>query len=318
MPDNTSVLPVSGNSSKPLVSIIIPCYNCRKFLREAIESALAQSYSNVEVVVVDDGSTDETPAILQSYPAKFVQQTHQGVSAARNHGIRASSGEYLVFMDCDDLLLPDAVATGLATLEKNPNCGMVVGAHNLIKQSGEWIATRYKPDQLRDGYELLLRSNFIECTASVIFRRSCFNDKTSFRPRLGGAEDYDVYLRLARAVPMCCHNQIVAAYRVHSSNASRNSRMMLRDTITVHSEQWPLVWRSLRYVSAYFYGSMFWRRKYGRQLTVEMAVSESKLPSNEGRAAWRLLARAYPAGVLIVLISRMLPKNLVRYMLQRA
>jgi glycosyltransferase involved in cell wall biosynthesis len=318
MLDNSSDAPVKGDCLKPLVTIVVPCYNCRQFVAEAIESTLAQRYANVEVVVVDDGSTDGTPAIVQRYPVRFVQGTHQGVSSARNLGIRASLGEYLVFLDSDDRLLPDAVEAGLTALERNPLCAMAVGAHNLITQSGEWIATRPKPLRLRDGYELLLRSNFIECTSSVLFRRSCFGDNAGFSPSLTGAEDYDLYLRVARHSPICCHGQVVSEYRLHPCSASRKSRMMLTNTLAVVAEQWPFARKSLRYGMAYFCGSLFWRRKYGRQLTVEMAMSELQLSPQEDRAAWRLLARSYPQGMLVVLISRMLPKNLVRYMLQRA
>ncbi len=317
MPDNGSVAAEKSVCRKPLVSIIVPCYNCRNFVAEAIESALAQNYGNIEVVVVDDGSTDGSPAIVQRYPVQFLQETHRGVSAARNRGMSVSAGEYLVFLDSDDRLLPDAVSAGLAALEQDLRCGMSVGAHNLTTPSGERIATRFKPVPLRDGYELLLRSNFIECTSSVIFRRSCFSDNAGFRANLKGAEDYDVYLRVARASPICCHRQVVAEYRLHSSNASHNAKMMLTNTLAVHSEQWPFARRSLRYMLAFLYGSLFWRRKYGRKLTAEMAMSKAILPPQEDRAAWRLLARSYPAGMLVVFISRMLSKNLAKSMLQR-
>jgi glycosyltransferase involved in cell wall biosynthesis len=318
MPDNAFVVPLNGGPRMPLVSIIVPAYNCRKFLAEAIESAFAQTYKNIEVVVIDDGSTDGSPAIARSYPVRFVQETHQGVSAARNRGIRESIGEYLIFLDSDDRLLPEAVSAGLAALQQNPLCGMTVGAHNITTQSGESVTTRYKPVPLRDGYRLLLRSNFVECTSSAMFRRSCFSDNAGFRPSLRGAEDYEVYLRSAHAAPMCSHNEIVAEYRLHATNASHNSRVMLTHTLAVHSEQWPFARKSLRYLWAYLYGSLFWRRKYGRQLTVEMAMSELALRPQEDRAAWRLLARTYPPGVLFVLLCRMLPKNLVKFMLQRA
>jgi len=316
MPDNGSVTADTNVRRKPLVSIIVPCYNCRNFVAEAIESALAQTYENIEIVVVDDGSTDGSPVIAQGYPVQFVQETHCGVSAARNRGVRASSGEYLVFLDSDDRLLPNAVSAGLAALEQNPHCGMAVGAHNLTTPSGECIVTRFKPVPLRDGYELLLRSNFIESTSSVMFRRSCFSSDAVFRANLRGAEDYDVYLRVARVSPVCCHSEIVAEYRLHSSNASHNTRMMLSNTLAVLSQQWPIARRSLRYILAFLYGSMAWRRKYGRKLTADIATSKTILPPQEERAVWWLLARSYPAGIPVVLISRMLPKNLVNSMLQ--
>ena len=177
---------------------------------------------------------------------------------------------------------------------------------------------RCKPCQLENGYEMLLRSNFIECTSSVVFRRSFLGDGLAFRPSLSGAEDYELYLRLAREAPFCCHNEVVTEYRLHSSSASRKSAMMLSHTLTVFSEQWPYAKGSLRYLRSFLYGSYFWRRKYGRQLTVEMATSETPISAQERQQAWRLLARSYPFGIIVLLVSRILPRNLVRSVLHRA
>lgn len=317
MPNTRSFAPPQDHAG-PLVSIIIPCYNGRQFISEAIESALAQSYSRVEILVIDDGSTDESPEIAQRYPVRLVRGTHLGVSAARNLGIRESHGEYLVFLDSDDRLLPGGVAAGLLALQQNSTCVMAVGAHHLISQSGERTATRPKPTRPKNVYELLLRSNFIECTASAVYRQSCFRNNFGFKHCLRGAEDYDLYLRLARQAPICCHNQVVSEYRLHPRSASRNSAMMLAHTLAVVSEQWPFARKSLRSVVAYISGSLSWRRKYGRQLTVELAMSESDLSPQDAKAARRLLAHSYPQGLLVILISRMLPKTLVRNMLQRA
>ena len=192
---------------------------------------------------------------------------------------------------------------------------MTVGGHNIITQTGARVATRHKPSPLRDGYESLLQSNFVESTSSVLFRRSCFSDGVGFRSNLTGAEDYDVYLRLARSGCMCCHGTVVSEYRIHTCNASHNSRMMLTQTLAVLSEQWPYARESLRYMVAFFIGSIVWRRKYGRRLTVEMAMSESEPAMHEDWAAWRLLATSYPLGIPVVLICRILPRNLVRSML---
>lgn len=306
------------SSAGPLVSIIIPCYNGRRFVGEAIESALAQSYRHIEVVVVDDGSTDGSAELIKTYPVLFVQGPHQGVSVARNLGIAASHGEFLVFLDSDDCLKPNAVAAGLGSLEKNPGSAMAIGAHNITSHNGQQIVTRRKPCKIQNGYELLLRSNFIECTSSVMFRRSSIKGNDAFRPGLGGAEDYELYLRLARDAEMCCHNQIVTEYRLHDASASRKSAMMLSDTLTVFAEQWPFARKSLRHMWSFLHGSLFWRRKYGRQLTVEMAMSEPGLPAQERRTAWQLLARSYPFGILVVLASRVLPRSLVKSVLHRA
>lgn len=307
----------TDGSAGPLVSIIIPCYNGRQFVGEAIKSALAQSYRNTEVVVVDDGSTDGSSDVIKKYPVLFVQGEHQGVSVARNLGVAASHGEFLVFLDSDDQLLPNAVTAGLGAFEKNPHCLMAIGAHKITSDNGERIVMRQKPCALRNGYELLLRSNFIECTSSVMFRRSSIRGNDAFRPGLGGAEDYELYLRLAREGALCCHNQVVTEYRLHEASASRKSAMMLIDTLKVFSEQWPFARKSLKYTWSFLQGSLFWRRKYGRQLTVELATSDALSPL-QSKTGFRLLARSYPLGLLVVIASRMLPRDLVKSVLQRA
>src|SRR5918995_1252705 len=111
-----------------LVSVVIPCYNQAHFLVEAIESVLAQSYPRFEIVVVDDGSTDDTSEVAARYPGvRYVYQNNQGVSAARNSGLARSEGEYVVFLDADDRLLPEALEAGLRCLEARPECAFVSG-----------------------------------------------------------------------------------------------------------------------------------------------------------------------------------------------
>ena len=99
--------PICRLKLAPLVSVVIPCYNSARYLGETIESVLAQTYARVEVIVVDDGSTDATPKIAQSYPVQYVYQTNRGISAARNAGVVHSRGKYVQFLDHDDRLLPD-------------------------------------------------------------------------------------------------------------------------------------------------------------------------------------------------------------------
>src|SRR5690606_15764736 len=136
----------------PLVSIVIPCYNHARFLGEAIESALGQTYPRVEVVVVDDGSTDDTAAVVVRYPAvRYVRQANAGLAAARNAGLRASTGELLVFLDADDRLTPGALEEGLRCLRARPECAFVYGAYRWIEADGTfhdigWAASRVFED----------------------------------------------------------------------------------------------------------------------------------------------------------------------------
>ena len=124
-----------------LVSVVIPCYKQAHFLGHAIESVQRQTYPAVEIIVVDDGSPDGTRAVVESFPAvNYVRQENKGLSAARNRGLRESQGSYLVFLDADDLLLPDAVAAGLQTLyASGPEYAFVSGHYRWIGPSGEFL-----------------------------------------------------------------------------------------------------------------------------------------------------------------------------------
>src|SRR5215212_9338337 len=123
-----------------LVSVIIPCYNQAHFLGEAIESVLSQSYKNFEIIVVDDGSSDNTSEVASSYEeVRLVRQENRGLSAARNAGITHSEGEYLVFLDADDRLLPKALEAGLECFEAHPECALVAGHSKFIRADGSFI-----------------------------------------------------------------------------------------------------------------------------------------------------------------------------------
>ncbi|MEA5550659.1 glycosyltransferase family A protein [Anabaena cylindrica UHCC 0172] len=111
----------------PLVSVIIPCYNRDRYLAEAIESVLGQSYPNIELIVIDDGSSDRSGEIAQSYPLKYHYQTNGGIGAARNAGIALASGEFLAFLDSDDIWVQDKLAKQMAVFDTNLNIEAVFG-----------------------------------------------------------------------------------------------------------------------------------------------------------------------------------------------
>jgi len=139
-------MPESG-----LVSVIIPCYNQAHFLDEAIESVLTQTYPNREIIVVDDGSTDNTAEVAGRYSAvRHIYQENAGPSAARNTGVTKSRGEYLVFLDADDRLLPEALEIGVDCLRQHPECAFVSGHCRLIVTDGSLLAKPKQPSIKRD------------------------------------------------------------------------------------------------------------------------------------------------------------------------
>src|SRR5207245_5342110 len=155
-----------------LVSVIIPCYNQAHFLGEAIESVLAQSYPHFEIIVVDDGSTDNTEEVAGSYPeVRCLRQANQGQAAARNVGLGQSCGEYAVFLDADDRLMPEALAVGLAGFAAHPDCAFVAGHHRWISADGFPLQEIPPHSVEKEHYAELLRRNYIAMLATVMYRR---------------------------------------------------------------------------------------------------------------------------------------------------
>jgi len=266
-----------------LASVVIPCYNQADFLDEAIESALAQTYSHREVLVVDDGSTDNTPKVTGGYAGvRYVRQKNSGVSTARNTGWKQSRGEYLVFLDADDRLLPEALEVGVNCLHKHPDCAFASGHCRLIIADGSLLTKLKQLSISRDHYLELLQDNYIWCPASVIYRRSTLEVVKGFDPSLGPGADYDLYLRITREFPVFCHSQVVVDYRLHKSSMSGNHSSMLRDMLKVLGSQWDFVKGSDHHIAAFEAGRKHWQNYYGRLQMADriLEVVRTNLPPN--------------------------------------
>jgi glycosyltransferase involved in cell wall biosynthesis len=294
-------------SGPPLVSIIIPCYNGAAYLEDALLSALAQSYPKVEVLVVDDGSTDHSPEIAHRFPVRYIHQQNRGKSEARNRGVRESKGSYIVFLDADDRLKPEAIEIGLKAIAGHPDCVFAVGDHVFISSDGSYLSRSKKVAKLRSHYEALLQSNFIEMISTVLFRRSVFDEVGGFNAALSVAEDYDLYLRIARVRPVCSHGAVVAEYRKHKDNISLNSELMLTTTLQVLRAQAKYIDGNSGHQRAFHRGLRSWRKQYGRQLASELAGCFSVMAADQRQRKLRLLATQYPQGLLILLLLRVAP-----------
>jgi glycosyltransferase involved in cell wall biosynthesis len=287
-------------TDRPLVSVIIPCYNQAHYLGETIESVLKQTHQSFEIIVVDDGSTDNTSEVASSYSqVKLLRQENQGRPAVgRNHGFRESTGEYVVFLDSDDRLVPDALEAGLKYLTDYPERAFVSGHARFIDAEGSSLPTEQRACVERDHYEALLNENYIWTPGTVMFRRSALERAGCFNPslKMKGSEDYDLYLRLARESPVYCHDRAVVEYRQHGSSLSRNSATMLKATLTVHRAQWPHVKGNKRYEEAYRKGRKFYQGYYGEWL-VEKIRGHVRARSEWPQAyeGMKVLLRHHPA-----------------------
>jgi glycosyltransferase involved in cell wall biosynthesis len=213
------------------VSVIIPCYEQAHFLAEAVESALGQSYHPLDVTVVDDGSRDATAEVAAAYPdVRCVRQPNQGVSAARNAGLRATHGEYVVFLDADDRLLPGAAQAGVETLEAHPTAAFAAGRLRRMTVDGSPLPTTLRTRVTHDHYAALVRRCWLGIPEAM-HRRTALLAVGGFDRRLRYAEDYDLYLRLARRFPIVDHYTQVAEYRQHPGSLSRDWERMLSATL---------------------------------------------------------------------------------------
>ncbi|MGQ9784098.1 MAG: glycosyltransferase family 2 protein [Armatimonadota bacterium] len=215
---------MTSNQAKPKVSIIIPVYNGAAFIGEAVESALAQDYNNIEVVVVNDGSTDDTETVLKPYMGNiiYVKQENAGLSAARNRGILSSSGEYLAFLDADDILLPHMVSTLLPPLLADPSCGLAYGGYYMIDSDGRKFGETDLTQPSGHLFRELVKGIVIILVGSLLVRRSVLARSGLFDPMLRQLEDRDLWLRIAYYSNLVFVPVHVACYRSSQFSMSRN------------------------------------------------------------------------------------------------
>jgi len=269
---------MSSSADLPLVSIVIPTYNHARFLADAIESVLAQTMQDLEIVVVDDGSTDDPTAVVARYPqVRCLHQRQQGLSAARNAGMQQSSGRYLLFLDADDRLLPRAVESGLRCFEAHPAAAFVSGLHRFVTAEGVPISTSTREPITGDHYLAFLRGNYIGMHATVLYQRQAIAAVGGFDRQLHACEDYDLYLRLSRERPVAIHDELVAEYRLHESNMSGDLGLMLGSVLQALKLQRRHLGADADRHAAYRTGLRLWREHYTdlmlRRLTVGVRSS---------------------------------------------
>ena len=214
------------------VSVVIPAYNAERHLADAVRSALGQSVTPNEVLIVDDGSDDTTGAIAQGFGARvrYVRQSNQGVAAARNRGIELATSDLIAFLDADDQWMPSKLAVQLGALNET-------GAHvcysdlSLIDSGGQEIGVHQQPPHYDIGNALFYAGNVVGTPSSVVVSREALASSGGFRPDLSFSADWDLWIRLARAHRFVHVRQPLVRYRVHSSNMSRNTVVLERDSI---------------------------------------------------------------------------------------
>lgn len=289
----------------PLVSAVITCYNHGRFLADAVQSLIGQTYRKIEIIVVDDGSTDDTASVALSFPeVKYIHQLNAGLSAARNTGIDNSTGSFLVFLDADDWLYPDAISVNLDYLQQHPLCAFVSGWHDKVDEWGYALDSQDEQEVIMDCHYLrMLWGNYIGMHATVLYQRRVF-DEFRYDTTLNACEDYDMYFRIARKYPVGNHAHKLAAYRIHGKNMSANVALMLKHVLLVCHRQKPFLKNNAEW-NAYHQGLKIWREYYSDRL-YSMLDEEAG-----GRSGW-------PGMLEISLLSREKPLKLLAFLTKKA
>lgn len=237
---------MSINSSAP-ISVVVPCYNAERWIIPALESVLAQDWPIRDVIVVDDGSSDRSAALVRSrFPdIKLVQQSNQGVAVARNQGIARAQGEWVAFIDADDFWLPGKLKAQWNALAAQPGARLIYTAWHVWKSAepypsqhllNELHAESYRSERWKgpSGWiypDLLLDSHV--WTSTVLAHRSLFEEIGMFDPALRIGEDYDLWLRASRVTPILRVAKPLALYRMHDDSITRTAPDMNYQALVV-------------------------------------------------------------------------------------
>lgn len=213
------------NGARPLISVITPAFNRADYLGTAIESVLAQTYPHFEMHVVDDGSTDGTPALMERYRdderIHYHRQANQGQSVARNLGIAHSSGDYICFLDSDDAFLPTKLEESVTAFQDNPQAGVVYGDYIMIDHAGNEWTRENMPRHSGAITARLLRDNFVSMNTTMS-RRHLIREAGGFDPDDRLAEDYGLWLRISALARFQYVPRYWTYYRVMADQISSN------------------------------------------------------------------------------------------------
>ena len=214
------------------VSVIIPAYNCDRYIDQAIASVLEQTYTDYELIIVDDGSTDDTAQVIKSYGDRinYIYQDNQGVAQARNRGLAAAQGQYIAFLDQDDFFYSHKLASQVALMEQNPARGMIGSSWDIVNAQGKRLN---KVQIWQENRELNIRDIIIwkpVFLGAMLFSHAWLKKTTGFDPQLEQTPDVDLVLRLAAiGCPGYWLNDATVAYRQHESNASSNTLLQAQE-----------------------------------------------------------------------------------------
>jgi len=232
------------NSKPPLVSVIIATYNRAPIISQSIESVLAQTFKDYEIIVVDDGSSDGTKQLMRErFAGKLVyirKEVNGGLSAARNTGVKAARGRYVAILDDDDLWLPEKLKMQVGLIEEQPSLGLVYCNSLTINEHDE-VKGEIKGSKRGALFDELLSSNCLGPPSGVLVPKTVLAQVGYFDENLSALEDWDLWIRVSQLYDIDFVDMPLLRYRVHGDNMSKDVTNMQRSTFTVLDKYWPEV-----------------------------------------------------------------------------
>ena len=222
----------------PKISVIIPTYNRGQYITQALESVLNQTFHDYEIIVIDDGSTDNTQEILKKFEGKIIslRQDNQGISNTRNRGINESHGAYITFLDSDDFWAPDKLEEQVKILDAYPKVGIVYARMPIINERGEKIGMKPAGVSGKNFKELLEVWGDIP-TSTVMTRRDCFEKAGLFESPLEPMEDIDMWIRIARFYDLYeIENKVLAYYRRHEEQITSKKTRVYNGLLRIYTK----------------------------------------------------------------------------------
>ncbi len=226
-----------------IISVIIPVYNSEKFIKETIESVLNQTYKDFEIIIIDDGSSDNSLKCVESFmkgtDIKVMKQNNSGPSSARNLGIKSALGKYRAFLDSDDIMMPDRLELQVRALEEDRNIGLVYTDLMTFNESGIVYNSKKRYITPHSGSVLnrLLVENFIT-TSTVMVRKECLDNVGYFDEKLKHSEDYKMWLKIAMKYKIGYVDLPLVKYRYHENSLSSNKITITASSYKVVEEFW--------------------------------------------------------------------------------
>jgi glycosyltransferase involved in cell wall biosynthesis len=271
----------------PLVSVFIPVFNGEKTIRETIESVLNQTLTDFELVVINDGSQDGTLDIVERIPDSRIQvfsYPNAGQSTSRNRGIEIAKGDYISFIDADDLWTPDKLEAQLQALQANPKAGVAYSWTDWIDESSQLLGKGSYNTEQGEVFTKLLLNDFVANGSNVLIRRQALTEVGGFDPSVTPAEDWDLWLRLAARYEFVAVRSPQILYRISPNSASFNVWKMEASSLQVIDKAFAIAPESLQYLKQQCLGN---RYKYLTFKAIEGYPERSK-----GIAAIRFLWNA--------------------------